>query len=76
MNPFPLIEFAMQLPECGKGIRQTFKVGELFRLTFLHVMIGVVHASTSEFCRTGFCRSQPAFATQVHRCACRDPANH
>src|SRR3954464_1946224 len=27
VDPFPLIELAAQLPECGKHVRQTFEVG-------------------------------------------------
>ena len=41
MNPFPLIEVAIKLPERGQSIRQAFKVGSLLRLTFLHVPVGL-----------------------------------
>ena len=47
VNPFPLIEVAVQLSERGQGIRQAFKVGSLLRLTFLHVLVGLVHAMVS-----------------------------
>ena len=39
VNAFPLIKFAMQLPERGKCVRQSFEVGDPFRLTFLHVLV-------------------------------------
>jgi hypothetical protein len=45
VNPFPLIEVAIQLPERGQSIRQAFKVGSLLRLTFSHVLVGLVHGS-------------------------------
>ena len=41
VNPFPLIEVAIKLPERGQSVRQAFKVGSLLRLTFLHVPVGL-----------------------------------
>jgi hypothetical protein len=43
VNPFPLIQFTVQLTESGKRIRQTFEVYGLFRVTFLHVPVGLIH---------------------------------
>jgi hypothetical protein len=40
VNPFPLIEVTVQLPERSKCIRQAFEFSRLFGLTFLHVLIG------------------------------------
>jgi hypothetical protein len=37
VNPFPLIEFAVQLPERDERIRQSFKVGRLFGLVYPYV---------------------------------------
>ena len=64
----------MQLPECGQGVGQTFEVGELFRLAVLHMVIGLVHGSTSECGHAGFCRPFPAWATDRGYVASLRPA--
>src|ERR1700710_2474155 len=43
VNPLPLIDVTVQLAECGKCIRQVFEVRSLFGLTFLHVLVRLVH---------------------------------
>jgi hypothetical protein len=43
VNPFPLIEVTVQMPQRGKRIRQAFEVGRPFGLAFLHVLVGLIH---------------------------------
>jgi hypothetical protein len=42
VNPFPLVEVAVQLPESGKRIRQAFEVGGFLGLAFFHVLVGLI----------------------------------
>jgi hypothetical protein len=42
MNPLPLIQVAMQLPEGSKRICRTFEVGGFLGLRLLHMPVGLV----------------------------------
>jgi hypothetical protein len=42
VNPFLLIEVAVQLPERGKRIRQAFEVGGFLGLAFFHLLVGLI----------------------------------
>jgi hypothetical protein len=43
MHPFPLIKFALPLPDRSEHIRQAFKGSKLFVLACLHVFVGLFH---------------------------------
>ena len=66
MNPLPLIEVTVQLPERGKCIRQAFEVGSLLGLAFSRVRVRLVHGRGARR-RGGFRAAQASLVQSALR---------